>query len=169
MFGGIGYSGHIDDKLKQIIGELNNFSYRPAFTTGRGAILSDLDSPRIEHIYVGIKKKFGKKAASAYIQMVVDLKDASASQFLINLYDLCNNGWNNLSSQSPAIQVDKDDDGNITEDGINTAMFGVMETMMRSGVVGDTMRIKMPFLQKYASKEQLKTIQDENPVRTYYY
>ena len=162
MFG-IGYDKPINEKLKAIIQQRKDMSYRPSFTVGRGACLSDLNSEKIEFIYQGVVKEFGEDSGKAYIQMVKELKEASATSFLINLYELCNNGWKNIPIDNTGIRVDKDEDGNYTEEGIAGASHGIMENMFHFGR-NDTDRIKWPFLKKHGVKLELDKFGS-----TYYY
>jgi len=154
MFETIGYSGYRDETLMSIIRAVPNFSTRPAYTAGRGALLSDLDSDRLELIYRGILRDFGKRAANAYVKMVSRLKVASASAFLIELYDLCNNGWklprNWRQRNAAGIDVDKNENGDYKVGDIG-GTIGLMVALTHSGE-DQTRAIVSPFLRKHGIK-----------------
>jgi hypothetical protein len=172
MFGGIGYDGHINEKLKSIIHTVPNFSYRPAFTVGRDATLSDLDSERIEKIYLGIKKEFGKKAANAFVVMVSRLKVATAHAFLIELYDLCNNNWRNKPKKQirkqTGFSIGKDENGNYKESEIECAGLGIMETLFSNGR-DQTPAIVGSFLNKYLKGYKGQEVFNEDGTVSYLY
>jgi len=68
-------------------------STRPEFYSGRGATICDLGSYHLQKIYIGIEKNFGKQAGKEFVQMVADIPKLSATDFLLNLYNLEANGW----------------------------------------------------------------------------
>lgn len=71
----------------------NRMSSRPEFYSGRGAILTDLNSELLEMIYDGIRREIGEAAAKNFVQMVADIDVLSATLFLNSLYGLEANGW----------------------------------------------------------------------------
>jgi len=77
---------------RQIV-DATGMSSRPEFYSGRGAILDDLDSRYLEKIYNGIEKEHGEEAAKQYIQMVADIPELSATDFLLTLYRLESHDW----------------------------------------------------------------------------
>lgn len=60
-------------------------SSRAEYYSGRGPLSCDLNSEHLEMIFEGIKKDAGEKEAEAFVDMVEDLKDMSATAFLIAL------------------------------------------------------------------------------------
>jgi len=71
----------------------NSMSSRPGYTSGRGAIISDLDSEKLTHIHDNILKEIGEEASKNFVKMVKNLKVASCTSFLMNLYELESNSW----------------------------------------------------------------------------
>jgi len=80
------------EKLKEIIRD-NRMSTRPEYYSGRGATMSDLNGEILEGIFKGILKEFGNSAADNYVKMVADIKVASATTFLTELYGLFYSDW----------------------------------------------------------------------------
>lgn len=60
---------------------------------GRGNSLYDLNSPLLELLYKGIHAEIGAEAAKAFVNMVKNLKDTNASNFLAALYRLEKKDW----------------------------------------------------------------------------
>lgn len=92
-------------------------SGRPEYYSGRGAILSDLNSELLEAIFQGIKKEIGDDAAESFVGMVASIDRLSATFFLNSLYALEANGWKWVlagdSKASDHIDVGPDDDGRV--------------------------------------------------------
>jgi hypothetical protein len=77
---------------RQIVMEAN-MSARPEFYSGRGAISDDLNSKILEEVYQGVQREHGEKAAKQFAQMVADIPNLSATDFLLTLYRLESHNW----------------------------------------------------------------------------
>ena len=66
---------------------------KPDYYEGHGNNLRDLNSQILELVYQGILAEHGAGAAKAFVNMVKNLKDTSASQFLNELYRMERKGW----------------------------------------------------------------------------
>lgn len=89
----------LESKFKKGMGanEIVNacgMSGRPEYYSGRGANISDLNFEMLERIYTGIKASHGINAGEEFVQMVADIPKLSATDFLVNLYNLEGNNWN---------------------------------------------------------------------------
>jgi len=71
----------------------NSMSSRPGYTSGRGATISDLDFEKLTYIHDNILKEVGEEASKNFVKMVKNLKVASSTSFLLNLYELESNSW----------------------------------------------------------------------------
>lgn len=142
------------DKLKEII-RSNRLSTRPEYTSGRGAILCDLNGNQLEGIYQGILKEFGKKPAKNFIKMVADIKVMSCTTFLEELYLLHSNDWlyNNKPEEHQAngITIPKNDEGEYDDKSMISGMFGMLAAMTNSGR-DETPQIKNFFLSRHGVK-----------------
>ncbi len=65
----------------------------PAYYDGRGNNLTDLNSRILEMVYQGIHKEIGPDAAKAFVNMVKDMKNTNAKNFLDDLYRLERKEW----------------------------------------------------------------------------
>lgn len=84
---------------------------RPEFFSGRGAILSDLNSDLLGMIHEGIRREIGAEAAKNFVQMVADIDVLSATFFLNSLYGLEANGWKWKKAKRKAKGIDHVDVG----------------------------------------------------------
>jgi len=153
------------EKLKEIIRSCN-MSTRPEFTSGRGAILCDLNGTQLEKIYQGIKNEFGEKAADNYVKMVRDIKVMSCTTFLEELYMLCSNNWKYTKKKTHAagVTVPKDENG---EYDLVGGMFGMMNAMMSSGR-DETPQIKNYFLSNHGVKPKGRMVSNGYEVMYYF-
>jgi hypothetical protein len=142
------------DKLKEIIRN-NNMSTRPEFTSGRGAILCDLNGTQLEKIYQGIKKEFGDKPAKNFVKMVDDIKVMACTTFLEELYMLCGNGWKYRKKpkehQTNGISIPKNKQGEYDDHSMVSGMLGMLAAMS-SGGRDETAQIKNYFLSCHGIK-----------------
>lgn len=65
----------------------------PEYYEGHGNELRDLNSQILEMVYGGVLSEHGAGAAKAFVNMVKNLKDTSASRFLEELYRMERKGW----------------------------------------------------------------------------
>jgi hypothetical protein len=68
-------------------------SSRPEYYSGRGVNRGDLNASHIKMVYDGVLKELGEDAAKAFVEMLRELKDLSATGFLNSLYRLERSGW----------------------------------------------------------------------------
>ena len=124
-------------------------SGRPEFYSGRGAILTDLDSSLLTKIHDLIKREHGDDASKNFVEMVVNMKNLSASDFLTCLYHLESSDWKYSGFQSDlpgGIAVAKDREGRYDA---FSGMMGAMDAIFvnRSGR-DETEMIRNPFLEE---------------------
>lgn len=133
------------EKLKNIIRD-NRMSTRPEYYSGRGATMSDLTGEILEGIFKGILKEFGNSAADNYVKMVADIKVASATTFLTELYELFYSDWKHKKKKqnAPGIAVAKDEDGNYD---VTHGMISIFSALGANR--DDTDRIKNYFLKTH--------------------
>ncbi|GEM_PF-4173757 len=65
----------------------------PAYYDGRGNNLTDLNSRILEMVYIGVHKEIGPDAAKSFVNMVKDMKNTNAKNFLEDLYRLERKEW----------------------------------------------------------------------------
>ena len=143
------------EKLKNIIRN-NRMSTRPEYFSGRGATTSDLNSDILFGIHKGIQKDFGDKAAKSFVEMVADLKIASATTFLNELYRLFNNNWEHISNHAQdkaGIEVPKNENGEYDENSALMGQIGIMNHMHMGSQHDDTNRIVSHFLSSNGIKQ----------------
>jgi len=58
---------------------------RPGYYAGRGPKRGDLNDKHLQQLWAGIKKDFGDEQAAEFVKMVADLKDMSATAFLVSM------------------------------------------------------------------------------------
>ena len=123
----------------------NTMSDRPGYTSGRGATLTDLNSEKLDHIFKEIKENIGKDASEEFIAMVVDLKVASCTGFLVQLYRLESNGWMYIKQDEPE---GKRNDTYVENQG---EAIGMMMSGMFSNDTDrdETIQIVLPFLSNH--------------------
>ena len=141
------------EKLKEIIRSCN-MSTRPEFTSGRGAILCDLNGTQLEKIYQGILKEFGKKPAENFVKMVDDIEVMSCTTFLEELYMLCGNNWKYTrkpkEQQANGISIPKNEQGEYDDRSMMSGMLGMFAAM--SSGRDETPQIKNFFLSCHGIK-----------------
>jgi hypothetical protein len=135
---------------QEIVG-LCRMSGNPGFYSGRGATLSDLDSYILEDIYTGIKTAHGINAGEEFVQMVSEIPKMSATDFLVNLYNLESNEWKwdkRMVRDESGIYV-----GGTTDDQKFASGFLTIASVM-AGMNNrdDTGYIKRPFLLNHGVK-----------------
>lgn len=132
-------------------------SDRPGFYSGRGATLADLDYKRLEQVYLGIRKEYGRKPAQQFVQMVADIPKLTATDFLLTLYGLERWKWKwdkmILGSQRG---IYPEDEGSALGT-IASVIGGLNET-------DHTDEIRREFLKKYGTKMQKQALKREGPV-----
>jgi hypothetical protein len=112
-------------------------SDRPAYYSGRGATLSDLNSTILQKIHDGIVKEFGKEAGNGFVQMVDELKVMSATGFLKSVYRLAHNNWVFSPELVSTSSVDIDSEG---------SAWGTLLGAMSRSDRDDSLDIKSQFL-----------------------
>jgi hypothetical protein len=71
---------------------------RPAYYSGRGATLTDLNSQKLEAIHGAIAHHVSPEAAEAFVEMVEDIPTLSATEFLLALAELEMNDFTRSAS-----------------------------------------------------------------------
>lgn len=126
-------------------------SDRPEYYSGRGAILSDLRPEHLQRIHDLINREHGGEAAKNFIEMVANMKDLAASNFLTCLYALEARNWKYDGFQSDlvgGITLAKDKDGNYN---MASGMLGILAALCSSGR-DETETIRQPFLRDIGYK-----------------
>ena len=129
-------------------------SGRPEYYSGRGATLSDLNSELLQMIWKGVKKEVGKKAAAAFVEMVVDIEVLSATCFLNTLYSLEARGWiwtkpNRCQGNLDHIDVGPDGEGRFA-----VGMASIAAWMGGGSSRDDTLMIRGEFLAKHGKTDK---------------
>lgn len=142
------------EKLKNIIRD-NKMNARPEYYSGRGAIMSDLNSEILQGIHKDILTLYGKEAAKNYVKMVADIKVLSATTFLEELYQLFGNDWNYTEREQHAsgISIPKNKDGEYDETSMVSGMMGIFSAM--SNDRDDTNWIRNDFLHTHGVKKNV--------------
>ena len=80
----------------------NEMSIRPEFYSGCGVNRSDLGPVQLEKIYRGLVADFGDEAGTSFCQMIEQLENLSATNFLSQFYLFCARGfvWEPTLSES---------------------------------------------------------------------
>lgn len=65
----------------------------PDYYNGRGNDVRDLNSSILEMLYGGIKTEIGADQARMFVNMVKNLKNTNARNFLLELYRMERKGW----------------------------------------------------------------------------
>lgn len=65
----------------------------PDYYAGRGNNVRDLNSSILEMLYGGIKTEVGEENAKMFVNMVKNLKNTNAQNFLIEFYTMEKKGW----------------------------------------------------------------------------
>lgn len=65
----------------------------PDYYAGRGNNMRDLNSSILELLYGGIKTEIGADSAKMFVNMVKNLKNTNAQNFLIEYYRMERKGW----------------------------------------------------------------------------
>lgn len=127
-----------------------NMSARPEYYSGRGAITSDLNYDILQKIYKKIEN-LDKNAAKNFVRMVRDIPKMSATDFLINLYNLESNKWKwnkNLLNPTKGVYVN----GETDEQKFANGMFTIAEVRAGNNERDETHSIKDGFLIKHGIK-----------------
>jgi hypothetical protein len=66
---------------------------RPGYYAGRGPLTCDLNSDMLEDLWKGIQENIGAEAARNFVMMVENLKDMSATAFLVSFQHYWHNKW----------------------------------------------------------------------------
>ncbi len=142
-----------------------SMSYSPGFTSGRGAMISDLDSEKLLFIHDKIKNGISEEAAENMVDMVQDLKVASCTGFLKELYMLERNDWIYNKKEHPKNEERND---------LYCENMGEAEGTLLSTIFGgngdDTLQIVSRFLSRFDKRhitESNKRIQIDKNGRTY--
>lgn len=127
----------------------NRMSSRPEFYSGRGAILSDLNSELLEMIHEGVRREIGEKAAKNFVQMVADIDVLSATFFLNSLYSLEANGWKWKKRSKKAEALDHVDVGPDGPGRFAIGMATIGSWMGGGSERNETPMISSDFLEKH--------------------
>jgi hypothetical protein len=131
---------------------------RPEFYSGRGPILGDLNPNILGKVYGLIGKEHGEDAAENFIDMVANMEDLAATNFLTCLYLLESNGWEYSGFQSDLpIGVTVPQDGNREHD----PRIGVINVLGATNRRDETESIREPFLREHG-KDEPKTSHSGN-------
>jgi len=125
----------------------HGMSARPEFYSGRGAIVTDLDSVNLEMIYDGVKNEYGNEAAGRFVQFVYDLEKLSATAFLNAFYQFVSQGCNYKAK--PHRKADDVDVGPDNGGRLATGMATIAGVMFGSSDRDETEQIRGPFLRKH--------------------
>ena len=123
-------------------------SARPEFYSGRGATTSDLNGKLLEGFYQTIKQQLNETAAEQFVQMVADIPELSATDFLLTLYGLDQNNWKwdkELLGNQNGIYVD----GKNEQDRNVSAISTIVEVVSRKDPNDQTEHIRNPFLRRH--------------------
>jgi len=137
-----------------------NMSSRPGYTSGRGATITDLDSERLTFIYDALIENESQEAADNFVLMVQNLKVASCTDFLLNLYRLEMRDW----KYDDTFFSDSDSNG-IYAENEGEAVGTMLASMFGGSREDDTLRIVGPFLSKF----DMRHITDTGSSRRYNY
>ncbi len=132
-----------------------NMCARPEYYSGRGATLTDLNSKILEAVYVDIKNIYGNQAAKNYAQMVADIPELSATDFLLTLYSLEGNKWEwnkRLLGNQKGIYID----GATDEAKIAVAFATIANGLYSINDRDETELIKGEFLMKHIIEIKIK-------------
>lgn len=126
----------------------SKMSTRPEFYSGRGAVISDLNSEILEYIYEGVLKEKGKEAAKNFVNLVASIDVLSATGFLNIFYAWVNNGCPEPSDKIATSDIDlPTDDSNKYIAGMAT-IFSKMSSHGRD----DTYMIRAEFCSSHRSE-----------------
>lgn len=123
----------------------SGMSDNPGFYSGRRAMLSDLDDRKLEKIYREINSQHGPDAAGQFVHMVANVPKLTATDFLLSLYSLEQNGW----------KFDRDalsDRKGIYPSSDGSALWTVASVLGGFGTVDDTSYIRNDFLRRHEYK-----------------
>jgi len=133
-------------------------SARPGYFSGRGATTSDLNYEILTAIAKMIEKHHGKAAKKNFVNMVAGMEKCTATDFLLELFTLENNGWK--------YKEQKFNKNGIYPEDIGTAIGTVIE-----GFAGNTSRDQTPLIRNQFLRENGKKVKSEfmySPDGTYY-
>jgi len=129
------------DWLRHVVGNDCGMSIRPEYYSGRGALLCDLKPETLERVYQAILRNSGETGAKAFVRMVAAIPVLSATDFLIALETLEQNGFEWSETDTPA------DNGIRAID--EATAFGTIMSMMHRGGRDDTQAIRDGFLRRH--------------------
>ena len=137
----------------------------PGYYSGRGAILSNLNSKKLERIYSLIENNRGREAAENFVQMVEEIPVLSATDFLISLSALERNGWKYdieevKSDAVVGIVVRKNEDGSYN--GLHGGLSVV--SALSKGNRDDTLAIRRQFLINHKRKINPRVFYDSSRI-----
>ena len=136
-------------------------SSRPEYYSGRGAITCDLNSKQLFKFHSLIKAHHGEKAATAFVDMVEDMPNMNATDFLNNCYRLAYGGWKweKKSAKKNGHDIPKDKNGNYD---IEMGKLSIMSAIMNKGR-DQTDRIRGQFLRANGRDSAMRNIVFESP------
>jgi len=135
-------------------------STRPAYYSGRGAIIDDLNGSKLETLYQGIKAgeetgEYPEGASEAFVEMVIAMPELSATSFLKTLFRLEKNNWTWDPSLVDPSGVD------LGSDGEDAGMMSFFTAFSATGSRRDeTDNIRNPFLWKRGRPTPRKSRRD---------
>ena len=144
----------------QIVNEAG-MSERPEYYSGRGATLTDLTPELLQRIHGLINKVYGDDASQNFVEMIANMDDLAASNFLTCLYGLEARDWKYTGFQSDlpgGIAVAKDRDGNYN---IASGIAGILAASF-SRRRDETEGIRQPFLRSVGYKPRLQWVSPWN-------
>jgi hypothetical protein len=124
---------------------------RPEYYSGRGATLTDLTPKHLQKIHGLINKEHGEEAAQNFVEMIANMKDLAASNFLTCLYHLEAMGWRYGGFQSDlagGVAIAKNRDGRYNTD---SGIQGILAAIHSRGR-DETEEIRQPFLEDMGYK-----------------
>lgn len=131
-------------------------SSRPEFYSGRGAVIDDLTSQKLEKMYDHINREYGPDAAQQFGQMVADIPVLSATEFLLTLYQLEKNNWRwekSFLGDGKSIDVGPDNGDGVREMIAHVTVLSVLDrTFGQNSGRDDTRAIRNPFLREHGIK-----------------
>lgn len=107
------------------------FSARSGFYAGRGPSVGDLNSKILEMFYQGILKDVGAEAARNFVRFVDQLKDLSASSFIVAFEQF----WMN---ECQIVQIDQEARDRFRLSGHGDALFAEAFCTMASALGGSS-------------------------------
>lgn len=103
----------------------------PDYYAGRGNNVRDLNSSILELLYGGIKTEVGPESAKMFVNMVKNLKNTNAQNFLLEYYRMERKGWR---WSEPVMKVRVKTDTAAVEDAAPRPVKKPAETLTSNGV-----------------------------------